>query len=239
MPVILRSLTVNYGTQTILDAVSAKIDVGITALVGTNGSGKSTLLKTVGTLIRPTEGVVEIDGNPLHRGQAATEARRHLGYLDQRSSFPSNYTVLEALAYSSWLQGVPAKLRKQKIAKVAERTNLQGLYSKKLGALSGGMRQRVFIAQAIVHEPSTLLLDEPMTGLDLLQRQDLLDTISEVAKDTTVLFATHGLEELENVNANVLILSGGKIVFHGTTSELKSHSGTQNSLASAVRELSA
>lgn len=239
MTITFDSLKVNYGDAIILDKINGELAPGVTALLGANGSGKSTLIKVLGTLLKPTGGSVTINGHALQSGRSVQQARRTIGYLDQRTTFQSNYTVLESLTYSAWLHQIP-RARTARATEVAiERTNLGPLLSQKIGELSGGMRQRAYIAQAIIHAPSTLLLDEPCTGLDMVQRHDLLQTISDLGATTTVLMATHGIEEMRGVVKDVLILQKGRVSFHGALQALAT-SGERNesSLAEVVRDFS-
>ena len=213
-------LTVRFGPRLVIDSLTATFPMGVTAVVGANGSGKSTLLRCLASLVRPTGGVVSIAGHIGDNATAWASARAQLGYLSQRSSFPGGYTVQESLHYAAWLRSVPKGVRGAVVSRSLATYNLQGHERSPLRTLSGGTKQRAYIAQSTIHQPKLLLLDEPSAGLDIAQRSDLRQAITQAGRESSVLVTTHDVDDVLEVATQVLVLRAGRASFVGTLDEL-------------------
>lgn len=241
-PVVVRDLHVRYGRTPALDGLSLTCDSGVTALAGSNGAGKSTLLSVLATLIRPTSGAVEIDGLAAVGIRGRRHARSRIGYVPQRPDFNATFTVDEAVAYAAWLHRIPRGERARCIDGALTATDLQPWRSHQLRALSGGTLQRVFIAQAVVHEPQIVLLDEATVGVDAEHRVGLRALIKELARDRVVLLSTHQTEDLELLAERIVVLNEGHIVFDDAPdvlSTLSSPDAGERAVEAGLRSLAA
>ncbi|MFE7093893.1 ABC transporter ATP-binding protein [Streptomyces erythrochromogenes] len=221
-----RDLVVRYRARTALDIPSLSLRPGITALTGSNGSGKTTLLKACALLLRPTAGSVCLGGRaPEDRRSSLRRYRAAIGYLPQAPDFPGHFTVHEAIAYSAWLRGVPRGRRAETVRRVVDELNLTDVADARLASLSGGNRQRAHIAQAVVHEPAVLLLDEPTTGIDVEHRIELRRYLARLGRTRCVVLSTHHTEDIELLADRVVSLREGRVVFDGTPAELVARAG--------------
>lgn len=227
----------------VLEDVDLRCHGGVTALVGPNGSGKSTLLRAVVGLVPLSSGTVRVAGHDTRSQLAAV--RRQVGYLPQKAAFPGRFTVAEALAYAAWLQALGARAARRRTTELVSALGLEEHLNHSLTTLSGGTRQRVYLAQALIHRPALLLLDEPTVGLDLTQQAALRDVVHHLARDSTVLLSTHHTEDLEHLAHNVLVLRKGRRVWQGSVTALRNlapretpqEQGTASVLESAVSTL--
>lgn len=208
-----------YGKRIALDAVSFTCNRGVTALVGPNGAGKSTLLGLVATSLRLQHGSLQIGGVPLG-GRASTqrELRRQIGLLPQQFGFYPRLTVYEGMEYAAWLRKYRSADLGIRIREVLALVDLEAATQRRLGDLSGGLRKRFGIAQAMIHEPSLLLLDEPTGDLDPEQRIRLRRLVMELGGHTAVLMSTHLIEDVVQVSDDVRVLAGGRLRFTGSLS---------------------
>ena len=210
-------LSVDLGRRRVLHDVNMAISSssGVTVLVGSNGSGKSTLLRSVmGILKRNRVAGYAVPGE-------VRQARRHLGYLPQHSSFPGRSTVQQALDYAAWLQMMtPAKTR-ERVESLLDDLDLHHVRDRRIETLSGGTLQRVLLAQAVIHEPMFVLLDEPTVGLDLTQQASFRKVISTLAKHSSIVISTHHIEDVDRLADRVVALFEGHIVWEGNTTELE------------------
>ena len=195
------------------------IKTGMFGLLGRNGAGKTTLMKVLATLLKKSEGNVSICGIPV---EDAREIRRIVGYLPQELSMYPNMTVYEAMDYLGVLSGMDQKSRKQKIPKLLYKVNLQEDQKKKVKALSGGMKRRLGIAQAILHDPKILIVDEPTAGLDPEERVRFRNLLCEIAKDRIVILSTHIVGDIEATCEDIAVLDEGSLIYQGTVAELTS-----------------
>lgn len=217
-------LTVSYRSEPTpaLDGITFRLDKGVTSLVGRNGSGKSTTLRVLAGLHQRYRGNVEILGeNPILR-HGRQQIRRQTGYLPQSFTFTPSLTVAEFIGYCAWLKGVPGKERKARVDAAIHSVDLDKSRDSKLGALSGGMLRRAGIGQAIVNDPSILILDEPASGLDPEQRIMLRRLVNDLGRDRTVLTSTHLIDEAALHSDQILLLIEGRVAFHGTPASLSS-----------------
>jgi ABC-2 type transport system ATP-binding protein len=207
-----------------LSGASFSLHSGINALLGPNGAGKTTLLRLLATTLRVQHGQIEI-GDVRFGAESATKGslgqyRRRLGYLPQRGGYLGHLTCEEYVAYVAWLRGMPGKVVPEAASTALAKVGLGDHRRTKLTALSGGMLRRVGIAQAVVNQPDLLILDEPTAGLDPEQRQGFYEVLASLDPSTSVLLSTHLLEDVEALQARVVVLAGGTVRFEGSSTEL-------------------
>lgn len=210
-----------FGTQEALRSVSFSVDSGeIVGFIGPNGAGKSTLMKIICGLLPPSSGEVKISGLPVQ--QNSLMIRRQLGYLPENNPLYTDLYVQEFLVYVAGLYNLGQNSRKR-VMDVVEMTGLTPELHKKIGVLSKGFRQRVGLAQAILHDPAILILDEPTTGLDPNQIVEIRNLISELGKAKTVILSTHIMQEVEAICKRVIIINKGQIVANDLTGNIRMH----------------
>jgi ABC-2 type transport system ATP-binding protein len=217
MSISVNHITKLYGTQKALDNVSLEIASGeIVGLLGPNGAGKSTMMKIITCFIPPTSGNVVVNGYDIH--QNAIEVKRKVGYLPENNPLYTEMYVKEYLMFIAGLHKVarPAS----RVADMVALTGLELEKHKKIGALSKGFRQRVGLAQALIHDPEVLILDEPTSGLDPNQLMDIRNLIIQLGKLKTVMLSTHIMQEVEAVCKRAVIINKGVIVADDSTSNL-------------------
>lgn len=226
MEIVLDKLTRTFGAQRAVDDVSFKAGVGITGFLGPNGAGKSTTMRMITGFLEPTSGSILIDGkpawptNPSHRSM--------IGYLPEHNPL---YTQMYIREYLTFIAGIhKLKHPKQAIERVVELVGLAPEIGKQIGALSKGYRQRVGLAQAMIHDPEVLILDEPTTGLDPNQIVEIRELIRKLGREKTVILSTHILPEVEATCDRILIINKGKIVADGTANTLRKQAQGQQVL---------
>jgi ABC-2 type transport system ATP-binding protein len=218
-------LTVRYRRRAVLSELTLDVGPGVTVLVGPNGSGKTTLLRVLATLRRPDAGRAWLGGHDLCTPDGASWARRELGYLPQGGDPLGHLTVIEAVGYAAWLKGVPGRQRARRVAEAVDQLDLGPVAGNRLSTLSGGTRQRAYIALAVVHGPRVLLLDEPTTGVDAEHRVDLRATLRALAPGRVVLLSSHLTEDIELLADRVVALAEGWLRFEGSPDELAALAG--------------
>lgn len=220
----INNITKLYGKQKALDNVSLKIDKGeVIGLLGPNGAGKSTLMKILTSFIPPTSGSVKIKGFDVE--EDSLEIRKHIGYLPENNPLYVDMYIKEYLKFVSGIyKGKSGTL--WNIADIIELTGLGSEQNKKIGALSKGYRQRVGLAQALIHDPDILILDEPTSGLDPNQLVGIRKTISDLGKEKTVILSTHIMQEVNAICGRVVIIDKGRIVADDTTTNLSKTTGS-------------
>ncbi|MEU6825848.1 ATP-binding cassette domain-containing protein [Streptomyces atriruber] len=212
-------VTVQYGSTTALDDVTLTFPAGVTGLLGPNGAGKSTLLSLLSTARRPKTGDVTLLGETPGRTRVQ-RLRKQIGVLPQSFGYYPRFTVLEFTEYAAWLRKVPAAQRRDRAREALRLVQMEKHAHSKMGALSGGMLRRVGIAQAMVNEPSLVLLDEPTVGLDPAQRVGFRTLIKELGDRCAVVMSTHLAEDVAHVCDRVAVLLEGTVRFTGTVAEL-------------------
>ena len=207
-----------YGSQKVLDQVSFEIGSGeVVGFLGPNGAGKSTLMKIITGCLTPDAGSVEINGEMVETNNPSI--RSQIGYLPENNPL---YTDLYVREYLEMVAGFyHLQNKKEQVLKMVELTGLKSEQHKKIGALSKGYRQRVGLAQALIHDPAVLILDEPTTGLDPNQLEEIRQLISHVSLHKTVMLSTHIMQEVEAVCNRVIIINKGKLVADGSIHQLK------------------
>lgn len=218
MEIRISHLTKRFGDKTALDDVSLTLDAGVHALLGPNGAGKSTLINILTDSIERDKG--EVLYNDYEITSLGAKYRELLGYMRQQQRLYDNYTAEEFLKYMAAVKGIaPARAREQ-IAELLKVVNLWEVRRKKVGGFSGGMKQRVLLAQALLGEPRILILDEPTAGLDPSERINIRNYIATVAQKMIVLFATHVVSDIECIAKDVIMIRDGRICKTGTPMEL-------------------
>lgn len=218
MEIRISHLTKRFGDKTALDDVSLTLDAGVHALLGPNGAGKSTLINMLTDSIERDKG--EVLYNDYEITSLGAKYRELLGYMPQQQRLYDNYTAEEFLKYMAAVKGIaPARAREQ-IAELLKVVSLWEVRRKKVGGFSGGMKQRVLLAQALLGEPRILILDEPTAGLDPSERINIRNYIATVAQKMIVLFATHVVSDIECIAKDVIMIRDGRICKTGTAMEL-------------------
>ena len=198
--------------------ISLELTPGVWGLLGANGAGKTTLMRIIAGIMHPTSGQVVYDGGPIQT--LAERYRDVFGFLPQDFGFHPEFTVKDFLAYVAALKGLPEQQARRKIHKLLEQVSLADAADKKVAKLSGGMRRRVGIAQALLNDPEVLILDEPTGGLDPGERVRFRNLLSEFAHDRIVLISTHIVPDVEYIATCHAIIRGGRLLATGTTEEL-------------------
>lgn len=214
-----------YKDKTAVKSISYTFSNGIYGLLGENGAGKTTLMRLVCGILEPTAGNICCDGMAIV--QMGAEYRRLLGYLPQEMGYYDNFTAEKFLRYIAALKALSTEYSEQRIQELLELVGLQNDKKKKLKTFSGGMIQRVGIAQALLNDPQILILDEPTAGLDPKERVRFRNIISSLGKEKTVLLSTHIVSDIEYIADQILIMKNGELLKSGTeqeiTAEVKGH----------------
>lgn len=218
MSIKVSNITKTYGVQNALNDVSFEVNTGeIVGFLGPNGAGKSTMMKILTCFIPQTSGTASVCGFDV--AEQSLEVRKNVGYLPEHNPLYLEMYVKEYLEFIAGLHKL--KNVKERISEMIEMTGLQVEQKKKIGALSKGYRQRVGLAQALIHDPKVLILDEPTTGLDPNQLEEIRNLIIKVGKEKTVMLSTHIMQEVEAVCDRVIIVNNGLIVANDTTSVIQ------------------
>ena len=231
------NLTKKYGKFTAVDNISFQVKKGdILGFLGPNGAGKSTTMKIICGFISPTSGSVAINGDSIL--EKPLQAKRCIGYLPESSPSYKEMTVIEFLQFISSVRGMAKHIKNSRIDEIIGITALNEVAYKPIHTLSKGYKQRVGIAQSILHDPPILVLDEPTDGLDPNQKYEVRNLIQQLSADKSIILSTHILEEMQAVCNRAIIINTGKIVTDTTPQELKKISSKYNSISITVGELS-
>ncbi len=228
-----RKLAKRYGDYVAVHEVSFSAQKGeIVGFLGPNGAGKTTTIRMLSTFMPPSSGTAKIaDFDILTQ---ADEVRKHIGYLPENPPLYGEMKISEYLAFVAKIKGVPSAVQKQRVDEVLEKCFLTDVRGKLCQQLSRGYRQRVGIAQAIIHNPKVIILDEPTSGLDPRQIIDIRRTISELAQNHTVILSTHILPEVQSVCSKVVIINRGRIVVESNLEDLTRGSSLEQVFIEAV-----
>ncbi len=220
-----RELSKVYGAQRAVDRMSFEIRRGeVVGFLGPNGAGKSTTMKILTCFISPTEGTAKVGGFDVFDDPLSV--RSMIGYLPQRASLYPEMGVVEYLEFAAELRAIAKDKRRAKIKEVVEICGLKDVLAKTINELSYGYRQRVGLAQALIHDPAILILDEPTADLDPNESAEVISYIKEIGKTRTIMLSTHDLVEVKEACARVLIVNRGKIVADGAPDDLAAKSGS-------------
>ena len=237
MKLEIKNLTKKYGRQLALNDLTITFEPGIYGILGANGAGKSTLMNLLTDNITRDAGEILWDGTDILA--LGKTFRRLLGYMPQQQGFYEHMTAQTFLFYMAELKGLPKKQAGQEIDKLLEVTNLTDVRHKKLGGYSGGMKQRVLLAQALLGDPKVVILDEPTAGLDPKERIRIRNFISAFSRERIILLATHIVSDIESISDQILMMKTGTMVGMGTPSELVENvSGKVSELPCLPEELS-
>lgn len=214
-----RELIKDYGRDTrALRRVNLVVGGGMFGLLGPNGAGKTTLMRILATLLKPTSGTAMVDGLDVQRDKRAI--RERLGYLPQEYGLYPNLTAYEFMDYMAHLQGI-RQGRKAMICALLDRVGLTAISSKKIGTFSGGNKQRLGIAQALLGDPQILIVDEPTAGLDPVERVNFRNLLVETSRGKTVILSTHIVADVETTCQDMAVLQAGEVIFRGTPVQLR------------------
>ena len=215
-----------FGGTEAISEVTFDVEPGeVLGLLGPNGAGKTTTMRVMTGYLRPTTGGVLVDGVDMADDPVA--ARQHIGYMPESSAVPPEMTVLAFLRYCARLRRVPRGERQKAVAGALRQSGLGGMADKRIGTLSKGYRQRVALAQALVHEPDVLVLDEPTAGLDPRQVAETRDLIAKLGRTRSVLLSSHLLSEVANLCRRVVVLDKGRVLAVSDVASLTAATGTR------------
>lgn len=218
MELCIEHITKKFRDIVAVDDISLRITPGVWGLLGANGAGKTTLMRMIAGIMKPSSGKILYDGIPIN--QLKEKYRDVFGYLPQEFGFYPEFTVKDYLEYVSVLKGLDAKESKCRIHELMECLTLSAVRNKKIAKLSGGMKRRVGIAQALLNDPEILILDEPTSGLDPGERVHFRNLLSEFAHDRIVLISTHIVPDVEYIANQNAVMKEGRLIAKGTTEEL-------------------
>lgn len=218
MKLELNDLTKKFGSFTAIDHLSLTMGSGVYGLLGVNGAGKTTLMRMLCTLLKPTSGSIVCNGRDIFKMDG--EYRKLLGYLPQDFGFYPEFTVQDYLFYIASIKGLRPAVAKKKVRELIPRVGLTKAANKKMKKLSGGMKRRAGIAQAMLNNPKILILDEPTAGLDPNERIRFRNLISELSEERLVLLSTHIVSDIEYIANKIWLMKDGKLMHQGTADEI-------------------
>ena len=228
-----RDLVKRFGSSTAVDGISFAVDRGeVVGFLGPNGAGKSTAMKIISGFLEPTSGQAWIDGHNSHTDPIA--ARRKLGYLPEGAPAYSDMSVAAFLGFVAAMHGMSKAQANDRLAELVERVDLASVWNQRIDSLSKGFKRRVGIAQALVHDPDALILDEPTDGLDPIQKYEMRDLIRSIAPRKAIVISTHILEEVEAVCTRAIIIAKGRMLADATPAELLARAPVNGNLALAL-----
>lgn len=219
------ALTMRFGAIEALTALDISVGDGVTGLVGANGAGKSTLIKILLGLLEPTSGTATVLGHDI--ATQGAEIRRLVGYMPEHDCLPPDVSASDFVVHMGRMSGLPATVARERAADILRHVGLDEERYRQMGGYSTGMKQRAKLAQALVHDPRLVFLDEPTNGLDPAARVDMLQLVRRIGRDfgIAVLVTSHLLGELEKVSDHVVVLDGGRLLRSSATSDFTQHTG--------------
>ena len=215
MELVIDRLTKQFQNKIAVDRISLRLHRGVFGLLGTNGAGKTTLMRMLCGILQPTGGTISFDGMDVRE----EGYRAILGYLPQDFGYYPEFTAMDFLLYMAALKGLPRQAARRKAKELLELVGLQDMGRKKIKTFSGGMKQRLGIAQALLNDPKLLILDEPTAGLDPKERVRFRNLIGQLGKDRIVLLSTHIVSDIEHIADEVLMMKDGNLIYHGPWNE--------------------
>lgn len=215
MELIIDRVTKQYQNKIAVDRISLKLHKGVYGLLGANGAGKTTLMRMICGILKPTGGTISLDGMDV----SEESYRAVLGYLPQDFGYYPEFTGMDFLIYMAALKGLSKEQAKRKAAELLKLVALEDVAKKKIKTYSGGMKQRIGIAQALLNDPQVLILDEPTAGLDPKERVRFRNLIGALGKDSIVLLSTHIVSDIEHIADEVLKMKAGQLIYQGAWDE--------------------
>lgn len=209
------NITKKYQSRTVVEPISLKLTTGVYGLLGANGAGKTTLMRMICGILQPTQGQITLAGEPV----TSESYRAMLGYLPQDFGYYPDFTGREFLLYMAALKGLSKPQAREKSGELLEMVGLSEQACKKIKTYSGGMKQRLGIAQALLNAPRLLVLDEPTAGLDPKERVRFRDLIAEEGKSSIVLLSTHIVSDVEHIADSILMMKAGRLIYQGKWEE--------------------
>ena len=216
MELILDNVVKQYQNKTAVDSLSLTLKPGVIGLLGANGAGKTTLMRMICGILKPTQGRITFDGLDV----SDEMYRDVLGYLPQDFGYYPNFTGMDFLMYMAALKGIEKSAAKRRCRELLKAVNLDGVAGKKIKTYSGGMKQRLGIAQAILNDPKIIVLDEPTAGLDPKERVRFRNIIAQLGRDSVVILSTHIVSDVEQIADRILMMKDGKLIFDGIRDEI-------------------
>ncbi len=235
MDIVVENITKKFGTQKAVDNVSFRVKTGeILGFLGPNGAGKSTTMRAITCFFAPNEGDIRIGGYSIH--QDPEKIKKIVGYLPEQNPLYQDMPVLDYLRFIAELHGINKTKINQRILEMVHTCGLEGEKHKKIGELSRGYKQRVGLAQVLIHDPQVLVLDEPTSGLDPNQIIEIRELIREIGREKTVLLSSHILAEVEATCDRIIIINKGRIVADGTSDDLRKRAKNKEILKLTIEE---
>lgn len=232
----IEKLRKEFGLLTAVDDISFEVKKGeVLGFLGPNGAGKSTTMKMITGFLTPTSGSVAVDGFDIT--QQPLEVKRRIGYLPEGAPAYPDMTPLSFLNFIAEIRGLSNNQKQQRIDDVVSRVNLESVLHQPIETLSKGFKRRVGLAQAILHDPEVLILDEPTDGLDPNQKHEVRSLIKQMAEEKVIILSTHILEEVHAVCSRAIIIAHGKVLADGTPNELESESPNHNAVTITLKKM--
>nr|NQU90762.1 ATP-binding cassette domain-containing protein [Bacteroidota bacterium] len=235
MDIVVENLTKVYGAQRAVDNISFRVNTGeVLGFLGPNGAGKTTTMKAITTYLNPTEGEIKVGEFCIYANPE--EIKKRIGYLPESNPLYQEMAVIDYLKFVARLQRIEGSKVNDRIREMVEICGLEGEKHKKISELSKGYRQRVGLAQALIHDPEVLILDEPTSGLDPNQIVEIRELIKKIGREKTVILSSHILAEVEATCDRIMIINKGKIVADGTSEELRKHAQGKEILKVSIED---
>ncbi|MCD4681153.1 MAG: ATP-binding cassette domain-containing protein, partial [Bacteroidales bacterium] len=235
MDIVVENFTKKFGAQKAVDNISFSVRTGeVLGFLGPNGAGKTTTMKAITTFLAPTEGSISVGNFSIFENP--DEVRKLIGYLPDNNPLYADMGVIDYLKFVAELQKIDRNIIKDRILEMIEICGLEGEKHKKIGELSKGYQQRVGLAQALIHDPEVLILDEPTAGLDPNQIVEIRELIRKIGREKTVILSSHILAEVEATCDRIMIINKGKIVADGTSANLRKQAQGREILKISIEE---
>ncbi len=221
MELVLDRIAKQYSGTTAVDRISADLQPGVIGLLGANGAGKTTLMRMICGILKPTSGTICLKTGKEDLMASEEMYRDVLGYLPQDFGYYPNFTGRDFLMYMAALKGIDKPAAKRKCEELLKTVNLENAADKKIKTYSGGMKQRLGIAQAVLNDPKILILDEPTAGLDPKERVRFRNLIAELGRDAIVILSTHIVSDVEHIADRILMMKEGRVIFDGKATDIQ------------------